>query len=440
MEDFKRTRLTIKKCMIDKFVTVDDCHMSGYDSSSVINPALKSHSGVFKGGANTKKDAVFMMCIVNDQYVLGACIAIYCHRKMLEKAGLKEQTDLVIMCDEKIYDTYQHLLRGDPFFDRVEKIDIRTFQDAKTYNYSKIKYSSWIGASLNKWQIFRYDEYRKIMFVDVALLPVSPDFYKLFDKPTPLLIMRKDVLNDPKDLYCSDGQKIDYERRKDISYDTYLQKEGVYGTIHGNLVIIEPSMETYNEYVKLTDDIYKDGIYSIYKSGPDETSLYYFLMKKGYDVFSICHENATIPWDEHILIDISKGYEFSSMFKPWIKPKILCWPEEVLWRDIYEIIVKRLIKLESNQNNGSKTGRSDQLRTLFKDTMLDTYMKYMKADQRTKVKNFNDKYVMRVQKEFNAIQSESDPDKMFDALMRLDTRVYVKYYGKLKTDTLISVI
>jgi len=412
--------------------------MRCYQYNSVFKYDYKQYGG--SDLQSNKKNAIFMMCLINDTYVIGACIASYCHRKMLEDAKLKDNTDLVVMCDQKIYDKYYKLLACDMFFDRVEKIDLRVFKDSTTYTYSKAKYSSWIGASLNKWQIMRYDEYDKVMFVDIALLPTQTTFYDLFNQCLPMLLIRKEnsMFNDPKDLQCKDGLKIDNVRDKNITYNEYLENDLKYGTIHGNLVILKPSKTMYDKYVKMTDELYKNGIYSIYKSGPDETSLFYFFMKNEIDIFSICHENANIPWDEHILIDIAKGYEFSSMYKPWIKPKIFCWPEEILWRDIYEIIIKKMLKTDRTDKGCSD--QTNNLRSLFKRTILDTYKQYIKSDARTQKRNYNDKFVRRFQKEFDQLQTINDDNELFEALMRLDSKVYVKYYGSLKTSKLISVL
>ena len=383
-----------------------------------------------------KKNAMFMMCIINEHYVIGACIAAYCHRKMLTNAKIKDTTDLVIICDEKIYDRYHKLLNIPVLFDIVIKIDMRIFPDAKQYNYSKIKYSSWIGASLNKWQIMDHDEYTRIMFVDIALLPSDPRIYDLFNTSVPAVLIREKLLqeSDKATYKCTDGQNIRYKRQSDITYDEYLGDEEVYGTIHGNLIVIEPNKDMYKQYVEMTNNIYKSGIYSIYKSGPDETSLFYFFLKKNIMVHNICHENATIPWDEKILIDISKGYEFSSMFKPWTKPKILCWPEELLWRDVYDIMVKHIVKADPSCYK--------VLNDLFKDVILDTYDRYMRSDYKSQHKNYNDKFVNRYKKEFDNIShiDDQDRDNVFNALMLLDSKIHVRFYGPLKTQKITELL
>jgi hypothetical protein len=384
---------------------------------------------------NKVKNAIFMMCIINDNYVIGACIAVYCHRKMLERYNLKYNIDLVLMCDEYIYDKYSNLLNCNIFFDRVEKINLRTFKDADKYDYAKLKYSSWIGASLNKWQILKYDEYDKIMFVDIALIPVDPQLYGLFNKSVPSFYMRSDREGNRSIITkeeCTDGQIIKFERDSNITFDQYLKNTDKYGTTHGNMIILKPDKQLSDKYEEMTNELYEDGIYSIYESGPDETSIFYFYMKQGITVHDICHENATIPWDEPYLVNVSKGYEFSSMYKPWVKPKILCWPEETLWSDIYKIIIKELNKINMDI--------SRILQELYKTTIINTYVQYMSSDKKVRHRNYNDKYIKRFSKEFDALSDTTNNDDLFESIMNIDSKIYTKYYGQLRTDKLTKVL
>jgi len=379
-----------------------------------------------------KKNAIFMMCIINEHYVIAACITAFCHRRMLTKAGIKDTTDLVIMCDDKIYSKYHKLLENSLFFDVVEIIDVRKFEIKEDYFFSKIKYSSWIGASINKWQSLSHDEYHRIIFTDIALIPVRPELYELFNKNVPSVLIRKKIPSDKESYNCTDGEPIKNVRKCDISYDEYLKFEEIYGTIHGSIALLDPNKILYESYVKMTNDIYKNGIYSIYKSGPDETSLFYFFLKMNIKVYEICHENAVIPWDEPILVDSAKSYVFSSLFKAWIKPRVLCWPEELLWNDIFKVIQKLLVK--------SNVDSYTILNELYKQTHIDTYHKYVSSDSRTKQKNFNDKYVNRLRKEFDELSNIEDSDDLFDSLERLGSKIFVKFYGQLKTDTLTKIL
>ena len=377
-----------------------------------------------------KKNAIFTMCIINSHYVIGALIMGFTHRKMLVNAGIKDKTDLVIMCDESIYDTYNELLSLPIFFDRIIKINLRIFPDSPSYNYAKAKYSSWIGASLNKWQAMNYDEYNMIMCVDIALLPSDSKIYDLFNINAPGLFIREKL--NPMNYQCTDGYVIKNINNNNLSYDEYLADADTYGTIHGFIGIIKPDKQLYEKYVQMTDQIYKSGIYSIFKSGPDETSLFYFYLSLGHQIYNICHENATIPWDEPFLINIAKGYQFTAMYKPWTKPKILCWPEEALWRDIYDILIKQVIKFNPNSYL--------LLNQLFKQTLITTYHRYMDSDKRTQIKNYNDKYINMYKSEFDKLRYIKNSDDLFDALIIIDSKIHLKFYGKLKTEKLISLI
>src|SRR5271155_3751950 len=79
------------------------------------------------GGSNdsikneTKKYAVVMLCMLRSHYVLGACISAFAHKFILKRKNITD-VDLVIMCDDVIYENHGDLLRK--YFDIVEKINI----------------------------------------------------------------------------------------------------------------------------------------------------------------------------------------------------------------------------------------------------------------------------------------------------------------------------
>lgn len=396
-----------------------------------------------------KKNAISMMCIINEHYVIGTCIAGYCHRKMLELAGKKENTDMIILCDITIYNKYQKLFNLPIFFDRVEMLDMRIFPDSPDYNYQKLKYSSWIGASLNKWQSLQFVEYNKIMFVDTAILPTQPDFYDLFDAKTPTLYIRQDAdyirdkKNDNERINCKLNQNIldVYPKiQKDFpdSYDKYVRASdiSIYGSVHACLSIMKPDIDMYNKYVKLTDDLFKNGIYSVYHSGPDETTLYYYFRSNNIDVYDLCHLYALIPWDESVLVDAAKSYLFSSFYKPWTKPKFLQWGDEVLWRDIFDIITKKMLHPSSEYMRECVL-----LKDLYKKTVINTFRSYISFDSHIQHKNFNDKIIKKFKNDYSRVESSIDnDDALFEQIMHFDSKLYVKYYGSLKVDTLLSIL
>ena len=52
---------------------------------------------------STENDyAISFLCIVNEEYVLGACITAYSHRLMLKDSKFVDNVDLIILCDEYI--------------------------------------------------------------------------------------------------------------------------------------------------------------------------------------------------------------------------------------------------------------------------------------------------------------------------------------------------
>lgn len=403
---------------------------------------LSGSEPIIESKMNTqKKSAIFMFCIVNHHYILGALVAAFCHRKLLECRGIKNIVDICMICDDSIYDNYYKLLRTDMFFDRVEKLDIREFKISEKYQYAHLKYSSWIAKSLNKWQSMKYDEYERIMHVDIALLPVSTKQYDLLYLNAPSVYLRKDNQYSHKknynmsnlSKYCIDNKQIKLpDNSKSVQYDYYLKNDKQYGTIHGFIATYQPNRNLYDQYVTMTNNLYRDGIYSLYKSGPDETSLYYFLMKQPKPTYEICHKFAVIPWGEPELVSLANAYVFSAFYKPWIKPKVLSWAEETIWRDIYNIVIESDQLLESDRQIIQK---------LFKKTIVATYRTYIKENKKEQDRNYNDKYAIKYAEQFKQLELSIDnDDKLFDQIMNIDKLINVDHYGKLLTEELMKCL
>ena len=120
-----------------------------------------------------------MLSMLKDHYVLGACIAAFTHKQFINKLNLNVK--LVIMCDDYIYNKYNNLLKN--YFDRVIKIKL-VYHHLKS-DYQKIyhinnKYT-WINLSLSKWECLQFEEYNKILFLDIDILPIKKKFYNLFN-------------------------------------------------------------------------------------------------------------------------------------------------------------------------------------------------------------------------------------------------------------------
>lgn len=320
------------------------------------------------GSKQPNKDAIFMLCILKDHYVLGACIISYLHRLFINK--LHKTIDLVIMCDKYIYDKYNKLLSQ--YFDRVILLKMRYFEPSSQYDYIKNKYSSWIGYSLNKWQLLQHEEYNKILFLDIDIMPNRESFYDIFTFGTPGLhnIIANRVLKKTKTNRCVNNTPYDYS--KPSSFDQYLDDLSDYGSMDGGICLLTPSKKQYEQYVKFTDELFKDGIYSVKHSGPDETSMFYFYLTGTEPMYNICNEYAVIPWDQPTLVEGANGYNFLSFVKPWNKPRILCWDEELIWWYLYD-----------------KMDKPTQLDQLYETTMADSIKQYNESKEYEKHKYYN---------------------------------------------------
>ncbi len=307
-----------------------------------------------------KLNAIFMLCFLKDHYVLGACISAFTHKQFIRKLNL--EIKLVILCDGYIYKKYHNLLQV--YFDRVIEIKLRKFSLNKDYKFSKKKYNEWMSYSLTKWECLKYEEYDKILFIDIDILPLKDKFYNLFSFNTPAfhnIGIKKKCINNTA-----------YNNFINFSYKEYIQRYQLIniGTIDGGLCLLKPSKETYNEYIKFTQNTYKNGIYSKEETGPDETSLFYFFSKKNINLYDICNDYSFIPWDHELKnIKNAKAINYLALVKPWRKTLFLAWPEEIIWRDIYK-------KMPHNKS----------LDLLFRNTLIDYLKEYKNMNNYTKKK------------------------------------------------------
>ena len=51
-----------------------------------------------------KKVAIVQLIILNDKYVLGAIINAYVHQRYLQRIGIRQYVDLVVMVEENIFE------------------------------------------------------------------------------------------------------------------------------------------------------------------------------------------------------------------------------------------------------------------------------------------------------------------------------------------------
>lgn len=284
--------------------------------------------------SSNNKNAIVMLCMLNEKYVTGACISAYAHRSYIKI--LNANIDLVCMCDEYIYEKWGDILNQ--YFDVVEKIKLISF-DWRS-DYETVKKYNWMNYSINKWHCLKLVQYNKILFVDIDVLPNSIKFYDLMGLCTPAFnrVVMPFRRHELKPNMTEIGKQVTV--KIECCYNDYVVSNfDKYGSIDGGICLLSPSNEIFDEYIAFITKLYKDGIYSNFKSGPDETSLFYFYTSK-MPIYIIPIEFAVIPWDMPQLINCAVGLNFLSYIKPWIKPRGLQWDEEQIWRDLFEIMPK----------------------------------------------------------------------------------------------------
>lgn len=352
------------------------------------------------------RNAIFMLCILNDHYVLGACIAAFAHKQFINILNLN--VELVVMCDNYIFDKYNETLYK--YFDRVLKIKLRSFDLSDKYDFIKEKYT-WINYSLSKWECLKYDKYNKILFIDIDILPNNKDFYNLFEFNTPAF----NILSREK--ICINSKPFKY--KINYTYQQFIENiVDKIGSINGAICLLKPSKETYEKYIEFTDKIYKNGIYSHFITGPDETSLFYFYLKQKINMYDICNDYTVIPWDMAQLVKGAKAYNFLSWVKPWRKPLFLSWPEEIIWRDIYNIM----------PHYGS-------IEKLFYKTQIKYINEFNKMNLKKKNKYNNLEFEKKYNKEF--IDVINSPN--IKNIKILEDKIFFKNYGILDKNKIKNV-
>lgn len=275
-------------------------------------------------------NAIVSLCMLKDHYVIGACISAWCHRQ------LAPEIQLVVMCDQYIYNRHKDILAD--YYDQVKLVDLDELYFPPSPNYKYHEKYGWITYSCNKWQCMKYTEYQKVLFLDVDILPISKEFYNVFNNETPSLHrpLKHSVFN------------INHLRRFRSYADYLTDNPNKIQTLDGGIVLLTPNLTTYEEYKVFLKDIYRNGINSYYMSGPDETSLYYFISYVKKIQYSLIPDDQTVVfWELPEEAAHAKAYNYLSRVKPWVKPMYACWPEEKYWRRLFNLMPKSeaMIKL-----------------------------------------------------------------------------------------------
>ena len=365
-----------------------------------------------------KYNAIFMLCFNNPTYVIGSCISSTIHKLYINK--FKLNIKLVIMCDDVIYNEYKDILNY--YFDRVILISLIKFDINNNWAYVTDKYSSWIQYSCSKWECLKYEEYNKILFVDVDILPNSLKFYELFNYNTPSIHIDPSYPNlYTYTRYCKNNTAILDEHisilKKDISYEEYILKHADNIPLNGGLVLFTPSKNLYLNYKKFIKNIYINGIYSSKYTGPDETSLLYYFIKTYKNIYHICNNFLIIPWHNKDIKYKPHSYNYTSFIKPWEKPYFLSSNEEHIWIDIY-----------------SKMNKNKKLNDLFFKLLLNSIINY--NNKPLLKKKFNFKYLKKYKINIKKIKTVKDI-LFYNKLNKNKENKQKKLYGNLKVDKII---
>ncbi len=304
-----------------------------------------------------------MLLFGNGLYLPGACISAYLHREFINKYNY--DIKLVVMVDEKIYEYKKEL---EKYFDEVIKINF--FEVKLNQKYFVIeKYSKWMKYLINKWQILKLTNYKKVLFIDIDILPIDKDFYKVFENRTPGFlsqgVLKNNEIIEPKDMITNSNlNEIELNMNTCYKFSNNLNR-----SIDAGFVLLEPDIQLYNEYFKFIKECAGDnGYISLHTSGIDETTLLiFFMFYKKIPVYSISYQYAVIPWEKlNYNKNKVKGVNFLSLYKPWTLLPMLQWGEQNIWHKIgkkafiksnivTEIYVKNLLlMLENLINNYEK--------------------------------------------------------------------------------------
>jgi hypothetical protein len=299
-----------------------------------------------------KNNAICMIIFNNPLYLIGACLSAWVHRKFIKEIGI--EVKLVAMINEPIIKYKEEL---EKYFDHIEIIELIEIKLHPDY-FVIDKYSEWMKYSISKWKIFNLEQFNKILFIDIDILPINKDFYNVFDYDTTGIIIKGlNKINDGivrKEIILKDNF-IDEFKNKEIESNEYWNLSlKLKKSLDAGFVLIKPDKKIFLEYldfIKICEN--NKGYISKNDSGVDETTLLLFLLfYKNLKIYLIPYNYAPIPWEKNPYDKKEiKGINFLSMIKPWVKLPIIQFAEENIWHKIakkaldkHSIITKLYLK------------------------------------------------------------------------------------------------
>jgi hypothetical protein len=347
-----------------------------------------------------KKYAIAMLIFTNEYYIPGTIISAYTHRKYINKLNLN--IDLILMVDDIIYKYKDELLK---FFDQVKKINLIEMKLSDSYFVIK-KYSKWMKYSINKWQIMKYEEYDKILFLDADFLPLDEKFYEIFNFNTPAVTTN---------LPCEEGSELsktffmnseNVQQINNASAESYHKIAlKLQSSINATVIMLEPNLAMYEEYIYFLKKAEQQGYTSLTHSGIDETSLLLFLRYyKNLPIYCIPKKFSIAPWDDkNYDINNIYGLNYVSFIKPWLRLPMLQWAEEHIWH----IIAKKAL------------GKSDKFTTIYIQGLMNNLEFFVQN-----YKNLNKK------SGYNLEVLQKHKNKIFPLIHFLTKNKNLKYHKK----------
>lgn len=116
-----------------------------------------------------------LLCYHSSFYLSGLLCSLYSHKKLKPN-----NVELVVMCDSVIYE-YKDIIKD--FCDQIFAIDMFEIPGVdKTYKENTKYAQPWMNYIINKWQCLKFEKYKKILLLDIDILPVKKSLYMKYLK------------------------------------------------------------------------------------------------------------------------------------------------------------------------------------------------------------------------------------------------------------------
>ncbi|AYV82712.1 MAG: hypothetical protein Hyperionvirus2_80 [Hyperionvirus sp.] len=273
---------------------------------------------------------------------MGLLCALLSHKKLLKS---RTDIELVVLCDEYINNYRDHITK---YCDRLIVIHLNVLpQHHKLYKHEKYS-QKWMDYIINKWHCLYFEEYAKILFIDIDILPANRMVYDIFTKyEEPYIFSCRTYASG-----CSEIIHYGNRTRKEFKdYYDYVANGKLY--IDAGFALLTPNKTYHDEYfdfVQTLDTLSKKSVGNLL-SQIDEVTIFYFLAYIKKITYNCFKESDTpvIPWKanyscsnlQQVKDKINKTivYNYLSTIKPFIKPIPLMWPEEYIWKILEREII-----------------------------------------------------------------------------------------------------